>query len=130
MLDAIACVSQLQSSRSLKGDHVPSFMILPIQRVPRYKLLLEGVYTLCSSPCRATHYYCFLSHGTDYLEHLPEGHPDVVNTKGSMLMLVVPLFKYSRTAALAVISETALHMNSTIVDLVSLCTATMSMYTT
>ncbi len=64
---------------------------------------------------------------TDYLKHLPEEHPDVVNTKGiSLLMMhhainvdfitvdIILLY----TAALAVISETAFHMNSTIVDLV------------
>ena len=60
---------------------------------------------------------------TDYLKYLPEEHPDVVNTKGiGMLMAhcVVKLTLVSYTAALAVISETALHMNSTIVDLVNL----------
>ena len=119
MFLCIILFSRLQSSRSLKGDHVPSFMILPIQRVPRYKLLLEGVvYTACQ-----THMY-FISYSVsftfiDYLKHLPEGHPDIVNTKGKCFMMYHAVFNYLHyTAALVVISETALHMNSTIVDLV------------
>ena len=51
----------LQSSRSLKGDHVPSFMILPIQRVPRYKLLLEGVVCMAyqAEPHIMSYIVCF-----------------------------------------------------------------------
>lgn len=58
---------------------------------------------------------------TDYL---PEEHPDVVNTEGihahdaSQHATNVDS-SYFIIAALAAISETALHMNSTIVDLVT-----------
>lgn len=57
----------------------------------------------------------------DYLKHLPEGHPDVNNSKGSLInhhyfMLIIHLFDI--TAALAVISETAAFMNSEITELV------------
>lgn len=35
-----------QSHSFCHGNEAPSFMILPVQRVPRYKLLLQGEYAL------------------------------------------------------------------------------------
>ena len=91
-------------------------MILPIQRVPRYKLLLEGALSIQ----HIIHHYFI------HVYRLPQ-----ISSRGTsrcseyegygMLMVhrVVKLTLILCTAALAVISETALHMNSTIVDLVN-----------
>lgn len=54
-------VHTIESSRLCKGLPISSYMLCPIQRIPRYRLLLE-----------------------DYLRHLPEGHPDIENAEAAI----------------------------------------------
>lgn len=96
-------------------------MILPVQRVPRYKLLLQGAL------CHMNNNYKISSvvvvfFRTDYLKHLPKDHLDVENAEGQQThtksCMYTPNTMTIYVAALTVISEVASHMNSVIADLV------------
>ena len=39
-------VSSIQSSTMCKGLPLSSYMLYPIQRIPRYRLLLEGIFII------------------------------------------------------------------------------------
>ncbi|XP_064403220.1 FYVE, RhoGEF and PH domain-containing protein 6-like isoform X3 [Halichondria panicea] len=54
-------IKLIETGPLCKGLPVSSYMLCPVQRIPRYKLLLE-----------------------DYLKHLPEDHPDIDNTKAAL----------------------------------------------
>ena len=69
----------LQYSPAGKGCRVPSFMVRPIHRVPRYKLLLESEsFTIAVH----AHGQLLIILFIEYIKYLPKDHPDLLNAKG------------------------------------------------
>ena len=75
----------IQSNPASKGLKVPSFMIHPVQRIPRYELLLKGVFNIWNMYVMeiAIVFLC-----VEYVKHLPKDHPDLVNAKGNNIWLL------------------------------------------
>jgi hypothetical protein len=72
-------------------------MLCPIQRIPRYKLLLEGVteckyVILVLSASYSLSMDIILRFCSDYRRHLPKDHPDVINAEGKAYCVTVALF--------------------------------------
>ena len=122
----------LQNSPAGKGCRVPSYMVRPIHRVPRYKLLLESEPMACIYLATITAQSWHGTRSNSYHDRIHQISPQGSSRFGEceryedLLVIIIAIAKCSLyvacmyAAALVAISDALKYMNSRITEIVRL----------